>query len=152
MEFSQDDFDRLLLFEHTRKTAEANYAENPQDADVRIVLHYTLINLSSFYDLLCSHRTCFVSEFVRFLLEVMYVMYNSCQYCFSVISLCHITTLKIGRTKLRYNAIIIELEFYRVLRITKVCVTGLCGLPRWNSNSCWKTTQPASKRLYLSFL
>lgn len=39
MEFTQDDFDRLLLFEHTRKTAEANYAENPLDADVRIVLH-----------------------------------------------------------------------------------------------------------------
>jgi hypothetical protein len=36
MEFSQDDFDRLLLFEHTRKTAETNYAKNPHDAEVRV--------------------------------------------------------------------------------------------------------------------
>lgn len=36
MEFSQDDFDRLLLFEHTRKTAESNYAKNPLDAEVRV--------------------------------------------------------------------------------------------------------------------
>lgn len=39
MEFSQDDFERLLMFEHTRKTAEENYKENPLDADVRIILH-----------------------------------------------------------------------------------------------------------------
>lgn len=39
MEFSQDDFERLLLSEQNRKTAEENYAINPLDADVRIVLH-----------------------------------------------------------------------------------------------------------------
>lgn len=39
MEFSQDDFERLLLSEQSRKTAEENYAINPLDADVRIVLH-----------------------------------------------------------------------------------------------------------------
>ncbi|XP_041014253.1 mitochondrial import receptor subunit TOM20-like [Juglans microcarpa x Juglans regia] len=33
MEFSQEDFDRLLLSEHTRQTAEANYVKNPLDAD-----------------------------------------------------------------------------------------------------------------------
>ena len=38
MEFSQEDFDRLLLFEHARKTAESNYAQNPLDADVSIFL------------------------------------------------------------------------------------------------------------------
>ncbi|KAL2991367.1 hypothetical protein AAZX31_11G254800 [Glycine max] len=48
MEFSQDDFDRLLLFEHTRKTAEANYAENPQDADNLTRWGGALIELSSF--------------------------------------------------------------------------------------------------------
>lgn len=36
MEFSQSDFDRLLLSEHNRKTAEANYAKDPLDADVSI--------------------------------------------------------------------------------------------------------------------
>ncbi|KAL5760181.1 hypothetical protein ACOSP7_018687 [Xanthoceras sorbifolium] len=33
MEFSQADFDRLLMFEHNRKAAEANYAKDPLDAD-----------------------------------------------------------------------------------------------------------------------
>lgn len=36
MEFSQSDFDRLLLSEHNRKTAETNYAKDPLDADVSI--------------------------------------------------------------------------------------------------------------------
>lgn len=31
----QSDFDRLLFFEHARKTAEAAYAKDPLDADVR---------------------------------------------------------------------------------------------------------------------
>ncbi|KAL5163861.1 Mitochondrial import receptor subunit TOM20 [Glycine soja] len=48
MEFSQDDFDRLLLFEHTRKSAEANYAENPLDADNLTKWGGALIELSSF--------------------------------------------------------------------------------------------------------
>jgi hypothetical protein len=34
----QSEFDRLLFFEHARKTAEATYAKNPQDADVRMTL------------------------------------------------------------------------------------------------------------------
>ncbi|CAI0627281.1 unnamed protein product [Linum tenue] len=33
MEFSEDDFTRLLVMEQARKTAEANYAKNPLDAD-----------------------------------------------------------------------------------------------------------------------
>jgi len=31
------DFDRLLFFEHARKTAEVNYAKSPLDADVRLL-------------------------------------------------------------------------------------------------------------------
>jgi len=31
------DFDRLLFFEHARKTAEVNYTKNPLDADVRLL-------------------------------------------------------------------------------------------------------------------
>lgn len=43
----QSDFDRLLFFEHARKTAEATYAKNPQDADVRIIsLSLNLLFLS----------------------------------------------------------------------------------------------------------
>lgn len=45
MEFSQEDFDRLLLFEHARKTAESNYAQNPLDADVSISLSLS-VNLN----------------------------------------------------------------------------------------------------------
>lgn len=37
------DFDRLLFFEHARRTAEATYAKNPLDADVSI--HYILVYL-----------------------------------------------------------------------------------------------------------
>ncbi|BAT86613.1 Mitochondrial import receptor subunit TOM20 Translocase of outer membrane subunit [Vigna angularis] len=48
MEYSQDDFDRLLLFEHTRKTAEANYAKNPLDADNLTRWGGALIELSAF--------------------------------------------------------------------------------------------------------
>ncbi|RWW43890.1 hypothetical protein BHE74_00050395 [Ensete ventricosum] len=34
MDLQQNDFDRLLFFEHARKAAEAAYANNPLDADV----------------------------------------------------------------------------------------------------------------------
>ncbi|KAK5794227.1 hypothetical protein PVK06_035444 [Gossypium arboreum] len=33
MEFSQADFDRLLIAEHTRKTSKVNYAKDPLDAE-----------------------------------------------------------------------------------------------------------------------
>ncbi|KAG6493067.1 mitochondrial import receptor subunit TOM20-like [Zingiber officinale] len=33
MDLSETDFDRILFFEHARKTAEATYATNPLDAD-----------------------------------------------------------------------------------------------------------------------
>lgn len=36
MDLQSNDFDRLLFFEHARKTAEAEYAANPLDADVRL--------------------------------------------------------------------------------------------------------------------
>ena len=58
MDFSQDDFERLLLFEQARKTAEANYAENPLDVNVCVILFglyvltvylYIYIFFSNFY-------------------------------------------------------------------------------------------------------
>lgn len=67
MDFSQDDFDRLLLFEHTRKTAEANYAENPLDADVRIFLSFT----SFFCFFICYNDVQFI-----------------CMYFFSILWRC----------------------------------------------------------------
>ncbi|XP_004502297.1 mitochondrial import receptor subunit TOM20 [Cicer arietinum] len=48
MEFSQQDFDRLLLSEHTRKTAEENYAQNPLDGDNLTKWGEALIELSAF--------------------------------------------------------------------------------------------------------
>ncbi|XP_021631327.1 mitochondrial import receptor subunit TOM20 isoform X1 [Manihot esculenta] len=48
MEFSQDDFDRLLMFEHTRKSAEATYAKDPLDADNLTKWGGALIELSQF--------------------------------------------------------------------------------------------------------
>ena len=41
MDFTEVDFDRVLSFQHTRKAAEANYIENPLDADVRAILSLT---------------------------------------------------------------------------------------------------------------
>jgi len=40
MEFTEEDFGRLLFAENNRKTAEENYVQDPLDADVRIILHY----------------------------------------------------------------------------------------------------------------
>jgi len=34
MDLQQNEFDRILFFEHARKTAEAEYSKNPLDADV----------------------------------------------------------------------------------------------------------------------
>lgn len=36
MDMQNNEFDRLLISEHARKAAEAAYAKNPLDADVRI--------------------------------------------------------------------------------------------------------------------
>ncbi|KAH7570495.1 hypothetical protein JRO89_XS05G0119500 [Xanthoceras sorbifolium] len=52
MEFSQADFDRLLMFEHNRKAAEANYAKDPLDADVRFFffsLYYSTLFFFFFF-------------------------------------------------------------------------------------------------------
>ncbi|CAK7336181.1 unnamed protein product [Dovyalis caffra] len=48
MEFSQDDFDRLLMFEHARKTAEATHARDPLDADNLTKWGEALLELSQF--------------------------------------------------------------------------------------------------------
>ncbi|KAJ6414684.1 hypothetical protein OIU84_003647 [Salix udensis] len=48
MEFSQDDFDRLLMFEHARKSAEATYAKDPLDADNLTKWGEALLELSQF--------------------------------------------------------------------------------------------------------
>ncbi|KAI5595691.1 hypothetical protein BDE02_03G157400 [Populus trichocarpa] len=48
MEFSQDDFDRLLRFEHARKSAEATYAKDPLDADNLTKWGEALLELSQF--------------------------------------------------------------------------------------------------------
>lgn len=46
----QNDFDRLLFFEHARKTAEANYIKNPLDADVYKLLSSFLHLLNWLFD------------------------------------------------------------------------------------------------------
>jgi len=56
MEFSQDDFDRLLLFEHTRKTAETNYAKNPHDAENLTKWGGALLELSQFQNVSDSKK------------------------------------------------------------------------------------------------
>ncbi|RRT84508.1 hypothetical protein BHE74_00011178 [Ensete ventricosum] len=55
MDLQANDFDRLVFFEHARKTAEAAYAVNPLDADVSAIPPFNLtrwggalLELSSF--------------------------------------------------------------------------------------------------------
>lgn len=40
MDMQQGDLDRIFFFEHARKTAEATYAKDPLDADVRFIFIY----------------------------------------------------------------------------------------------------------------
>ncbi|XP_050373765.1 mitochondrial import receptor subunit TOM20-like [Argentina anserina] len=48
MQFSQDDFDRLMLSDHSRKTCEAHYAKNPLDAENLVKWASALFELSQF--------------------------------------------------------------------------------------------------------
>uniref|UniRef100_A0A2P2K3Z1 Uncharacterized protein MANES_12G011900 n=1 Tax=Rhizophora mucronata TaxID=61149 RepID=A0A2P2K3Z1_RHIMU len=48
MEFTQEDFERLLLFEHARKTCEATYAKDPVDVDNLTKWGGALLELSQF--------------------------------------------------------------------------------------------------------
>ncbi|XVE74783.1 hypothetical protein DITRI_Ditri12bG0045800 [Diplodiscus trichospermus] len=48
MEFSQADFDRLLLAEHTRKTSELNYVKDPLDAENLTKWGGALLELAQF--------------------------------------------------------------------------------------------------------
>nr|DAD30576.1 TPA_asm: hypothetical protein HUJ06_009427 [Nelumbo nucifera] len=51
MDVSQSDFDRLMFFEHARKTAEVNYARDPLDADNLTRWGGALLELSQFQNL-----------------------------------------------------------------------------------------------------
>lgn len=50
MDLQQSDFDRLLFFEHARKTAEATYTKDPLDAEVCLSFFaFSIPNFLSFF-------------------------------------------------------------------------------------------------------
>ncbi|KAG7978810.1 hypothetical protein I3843_05G100300 [Carya illinoinensis] len=71
MEFSQDDLDRLLLFEHTRQTAEANHTKNPLDADNLTKWGGALLELSQFQNV--SDSKLMISDAVSKLEEALVI-------------------------------------------------------------------------------
>ncbi|KAL6957461.1 mitochondrial import receptor subunit tom20 [Sarracenia purpurea var. burkii] len=56
MDTSQNDLERLLVFEHARRTAEANYSKNPYDAENLTKWGGALLELSQFGDIRDSKK------------------------------------------------------------------------------------------------
>ncbi|EEF47475.1 mitochondrial import receptor subunit TOM20 [Ricinus communis] len=56
MDFTQEDFDRFLTFEHARKSAETAYAKDPLDSDNLTKWGGSLIELSQFHPLQDAKR------------------------------------------------------------------------------------------------
>ncbi|PON82853.1 Mitochondrial import receptor subunit [Trema orientale] len=71
MQSSQDDFDRLLLFEHTRKTAESAYARDPLDADNLTKWGGALLELSQFHSV--SESRTVINEAISKLEEALLI-------------------------------------------------------------------------------
>lgn len=78
MEFSQEDFDRLLLSEHTRQTAEANYVKNPLDADVRIspslYVNIYVLGLVIIMNVHCTHILVLVLPIIYLFILKKYML------------------------------------------------------------------------------
>ena len=55
-----NDFDRLLFFEHARKTCEANYIKNPLDAEVLLYFIFSFFVISF---LVCLFEILLWTEF-----------------------------------------------------------------------------------------
>lgn len=45
---NQSDFERMLFFEHARKTAEASYSEDPLDVEVSII-RFSFVSIYNIY-------------------------------------------------------------------------------------------------------
>lgn len=63
----QSDFDRLLFFEHARKTAETAYATDPLDADARAFSSFPLVTRR-------QHMHSYALTY--YLIEFIYVLAN----------------------------------------------------------------------------
>ncbi|KAJ0113030.1 hypothetical protein Patl1_03031 [Pistacia atlantica] len=78
----QSDFDRLLIFEHARKTAEATYAKNPLDADNLTKWGGALLELSQFQNIADSKKMILdaVSKLEEALVEAKEYFSKATQY------------------------------------------------------------------------
>lgn len=62
----QNDFDRLLFFEHARKTAEDAYAQDPLDADVCFSISCFIYWIYLFFLFFCSQFSIIDREVIKF--------------------------------------------------------------------------------------
>ncbi|KAK8953202.1 Mitochondrial import receptor subunit TOM20 [Platanthera guangdongensis] len=74
MDLGQQDFDRILFYEHARKNVEAVYAKNPIDADNLTSWAGVLIELSQFQTQ--SDSIKFVKDVVSMLEEALEIYPN----------------------------------------------------------------------------
>ena len=66
----QNDFDRMLFFQHACMTSEAAYAVNPSDVDVRISLPFL-------------HQKITAARFAHRLGDSLYSAFDCCDFLFT---------------------------------------------------------------------